>query len=79
MDSASSAGVVAGRPAAISRRARSGKVRLPMNTADVAESVGHPDQRLRRMTVAELADLMATEDSGAPALILYGALADGRP
>ena len=34
---------------------------------------------VRYLTVAELADLMASEDSGAPALILYGALADGRP
>ncbi|QDW37918.1 uroporphyrinogen-III C-methyltransferase [Bradyrhizobium sp. KBS0727] len=53
---------------------------LPANTpAMLAESVGHPDQRLTRATVAELADLMATEDSSTPALILYGALAAGRP
>ena len=51
----------------------------PTTPALLAESVGHPDQRLRRMTIAELADLMATEDSGAPALILYGALAAGHP
>jgi uroporphyrin-III C-methyltransferase len=53
---------------------------LPANTpAMLAESVSHPDQRLTRTTVAELADLMATEDSSTPALIVYGALAAGRP
>jgi uroporphyrin-III C-methyltransferase len=53
---------------------------LPGNTpAMLAESVSHPDQRLTRTTVAELADLMAGEDSSTPALILYGALAAGRP
>lgn len=53
---------------------------LPANTpAMLAESVSHPDQQITRTTVAELADLMATEDSSTPALILYGALAAGRP
>lgn len=53
---------------------------LPANTpAMLAESVSHPDQQLTRTTVAELADLMATEASSTPALILYGALAAGRP
>jgi uroporphyrin-III C-methyltransferase len=53
---------------------------LPANTpAMLAESVSHPDQQLTRTTVAELADLMATEASSTPALILYGALAVGRP
>jgi uroporphyrin-III C-methyltransferase len=52
---------------------------LPANTpAMLAESVGHPDQRLTRTTVAELAESMATEASSTPALILYGALAPGR-
>ena len=52
---------------------------LPANTpALLAESIGHPDQHLTRTTIAELADLMATEDSSTPALILYGALAPGR-
>ena len=52
---------------------------LPANTpALLAESVSHPDQHLTRTTVAELADLMAAEDSSTPALILYGALAPGR-
>jgi uroporphyrin-III C-methyltransferase len=53
---------------------------LPANTpAMLAESIGHPDQQITRTTVAELADLMASEDSSTPALILYGALAAGRP
>jgi uroporphyrin-III C-methyltransferase len=53
---------------------------LPANTpAMLAESVSHPDQQITRTTVAELADLMETEDSAPPALILYGALAVGRP
>ena len=52
---------------------------LPANSpALLAESVSHPDQHLTRTTVAELADLMAAEDSSTPALILYGALAPGR-
>jgi len=52
---------------------------LPANTsAMLAESVGHPDQRLTRTTVAELAELMTSEASNTPALILYGALAPGR-
>ena len=52
---------------------------LPANTpALLAESIGHPDQHLTRTTIAELADLMATEDSSTPALILYRALAPGR-
>ena len=53
---------------------------LPANTpAMLAESVGHPDQSLTHTTITELADLMATGDSSTPALILYGALAAGRP
>jgi uroporphyrin-III C-methyltransferase len=52
---------------------------LPGTTpALLAESVSHPDQRLTRTTVAELAVRLATETSGAPALILYGALAPGQ-
>jgi uroporphyrin-III C-methyltransferase len=52
---------------------------LPANTpAMLAESASQPDQRLTRTTIAELADLMTTETSTAPALILYGALAQGR-
>jgi uroporphyrin-III C-methyltransferase len=53
---------------------------LPSDTpAMLAESVSHPDQKLSHATIAELADLMATEDSSTPALILYGALTTGRP
>lgn len=53
---------------------------LPGNTpAMLAESVSHPDQSLTRTTVAELAELMATESGSAPAVILYGALPAGRP
>ncbi|MFV0300705.1 MAG: SAM-dependent methyltransferase, partial [Paracoccus sp. (in: a-proteobacteria)] len=52
---------------------------LPPDTpALLAESVGHPHQRLIRTTVAELAALLATEGpSPQPALILYGPLAQG--
>ena len=53
---------------------------LPGSTlALLAESVSHSDQRLIRSTLLELASLLATETSSAPALILYGALADGSP
>lgn len=53
---------------------------LPGNTpAMLAESVSHPDQSLTRTTVAELAELIATESGSAPAVILYGALPAGRP
>jgi uroporphyrin-III C-methyltransferase len=52
---------------------------LPPDTpAMLAESVGHPDQQLTRTTVTELAELMTSEASNTPALILYGALAPGR-
>ena len=52
---------------------------LPADTpAMLAESVGHPDQKLSHMTVTELAGRMTNEDSTTPALILYGALAPGR-
>ena len=43
----------------------------------LAESVSHPDQRLRRDTIGNLAALLAGQTSAAPALILYGPLADG--
>lgn len=52
---------------------------LPANTpAMLAESVGHPDQHLTHTTVTELAELMTSEASNTPALILYGALAPRR-
>jgi uroporphyrin-III C-methyltransferase len=51
---------------------------LPGQTpALLAESVSGPEQRLVRTTVAELAQAMAAERSTAPALILYGPLAEG--
>ncbi|NUB46776.1 uroporphyrinogen-III C-methyltransferase [Fertoebacter nigrum] len=51
---------------------------LPPDTpALLAEAVSHPEQRLHRSTVAGLASLLAAEMATTPALILYGALADG--
>jgi uroporphyrin-III C-methyltransferase len=51
---------------------------LPPDTpALLAEAVSHPEQRLHRSTVAALAGLLAAEMATTPALILYGALADG--
>lgn len=52
---------------------------LPADTpALLAESVGHPQQRLIRTTVAQLAAMLAAEGASAqPALILYGPLAQG--
>ncbi|GBR10338.1 uroporphyrinogen-III C-methyltransferase [Acetobacter oeni] len=52
---------------------------LPGDTpALLAEAVSHPEQRLLYTTVAELAGMLATHHSSAPALILYGAL-NGQP
>ncbi len=51
---------------------------LPSDTpALLAEDVSGPDQRLTRMSVAELADQLRAEIGDAPALILYGPLAEG--
>lgn len=52
---------------------------LPKDTpALLAEGVSTPEQTLRRSTVADLvAHFETTEPSKAPALILYGPLADG--
>lgn len=51
---------------------------LPAETpALLAENVSHPDQRLTRSTVGALARELLAADSRAPALILYGPLADG--
>ena len=51
---------------------------LPAETPCLlAESVSHPDQRLSRDTIGGLAALLAGQTSAAPALILYGPLADG--
>ncbi|SNR43563.1 uroporphyrinogen-III C-methyltransferase [Puniceibacterium sediminis] len=50
---------------------------LPADTpALLAEGVSGPDQRLTRTTIAELAALLSREIGDAPALILYGPLAD---
>jgi uroporphyrin-III C-methyltransferase len=49
----------------------------PTTPALLAESVGHPDQRLTRSTVADLAETLATERSDLAGIILYGPLAEG--
>lgn len=49
---------------------------LPKDTpALLAEAVGHPHQKITRLTVGELATQLAAERSEHPALILYGPLA----
>ena len=48
----------------------------PETPALLAENVSHPDQRLTRSTVGALMESLGAQDSRAPALILYGALAD---
>lgn len=49
---------------------------LPLSTpALFAEAVGHPQQRLVRTTVGELADMMRNAEVTQPGLILYGPLA----
>ena len=53
---------------------------LPEDTpALLAEAVSTPDQNLHRTTLRALADQLATEIAPAPALILYGPLADFDP
>lgn len=50
---------------------------LPADTpALLAESVSTPEQQLHRSSIAQLADQLAQEVGDAPALILYGPLAD---
>ncbi len=49
----------------------------PQTPALLAENVSHPDQRLTRSTVAGLAAALEPEQSPAPAVILYGPLAEG--
>lgn len=52
---------------------------LPANTsALLAESVSTPQQKLTRTTVKALADKLENETSSAPALIMYGPLAEGK-
>jgi uroporphyrin-III C-methyltransferase len=50
---------------------------LPETPALLAENVSHPGERLLRDTVSGLARRLRAERSDAPALILYGPLADG--
>lgn len=50
---------------------------MPADTpALIAESVGHPDQRILRGTLASLAARLAEDVGPFPAVILYGPLAD---
>ena len=49
----------------------------PDTPALLAEAVGTPDARSLRTTIAVLADSLAREVGSAPALIFYGALAQG--
>ncbi len=50
---------------------------LPADTpALLAEAVSAPEQKLHRTTIGELSDQLANAVSSAPALILYGPLAD---
>lgn len=49
----------------------------PETPALLAEAVSQPGQRLVRSTVAGLAASLAGSPRGAPALVLYGPLADG--
>jgi uroporphyrin-III C-methyltransferase len=49
----------------------------PRTPALLAENVSHPDQRLTRSTVSGLAAALEPEQSPAPAVILYGPLAEG--
>ena len=51
---------------------------LPADTpAVLAENVSHPDQEITRTTVHALAAQLSQEVGNAPALILYGPLAEG--
>lgn len=50
---------------------------LPLDTSAImAESVSTPDQQLRRATIGALAEQLQTEIGTAPALIMYGPLAE---
>ena len=51
----------------------------PDTPALLAESVGHPDQRLVRTTIQKLVEQLAQETVTATAVILYGALAGEDP
>ena len=59
-------------PAMAAQRITNG---LPPDTpALLAEAVGHPEQRLTRSTIAELAQILAQDRSDLAGLILYGPL-----
>jgi uroporphyrin-III C-methyltransferase len=49
----------------------------PDTPALLAESVSHPEQTLTRTTISALAERLAQDVGAVPALILYGALAEG--
>jgi uroporphyrin-III C-methyltransferase len=51
----------------------------PETPATLAESVGHPEQRLLRTTIGQLAEQLAQETVISTAVILYGALAADQP
>jgi uroporphyrin-III C-methyltransferase len=51
----------------------------PDTPALLAESVGHPDQRLVRTTIQKLVEQLAQETVTATAVILYGALSGEEP
>lgn len=51
----------------------------PDTPALLAESVGHPDQRLVRTTIQKLVEQLAKETVTATAVILYGALSGEEP
>ncbi len=48
----------------------------PDTPALLAESIGHPEQRLTRATVATLAEALSGVPSATPAIVLYGPLAE---
>ncbi|MEO1317554.1 MAG: uroporphyrinogen-III C-methyltransferase [Pseudomonadota bacterium] len=51
---------------------------LPADTPSLfAENVSHPDETITRLSVAALAERLATTVSKRPALIVYGPLAEG--
>lgn len=48
----------------------------PTTPALLAEAVGHPEQRLTRATIADLAEILSKDRSDLAGLILYGPLSD---
>jgi uroporphyrin-III C-methyltransferase len=51
----------------------------PETPAMLAESIGHPEQRLLRTTIKQLAEQLTQETVTSTAVILYGALAADQP